>query len=142
MSNNGSGTDDLTAADLETIARRCNSAIWFLQGRSGDRTAPSPRLEDAPPWAAESTYESIRAVLAGVTPEQLWQDWAAARRAGGWVYGKVKDPAAKTHPCLADDYAQLPEHEQFKDEIFLGIIRDFTERKRKEGWTSLRPCSA
>jgi hypothetical protein len=114
---------DLDEADMKRIAAACNSAVWFLQRSTGDQVAPTPRLEDAPPWAVESTYDSIRAVLAGVTMEQLWQHWAAAKRKAGWVHGDVKDPVAKTHPCLTAGYSQLPAREKYKDRVFLGIIR-------------------
>jgi len=112
-------------ADLERIAAACNSAVWFIQRSStGDQLAPTPRLEDAPAWAVDSTYDSIRAVLGGATMEQLWQHWAEAKRAAGWVHGEVKDPAANppTHPCLVDDYSQLPDREHYKDRVFTGII--------------------
>jgi hypothetical protein len=109
--------------------------IWWLQLSSGDPTrAPSPRLEDAPEWAVESTRDSVRAVLSGVTMEQLWQHWAAAKRAADWKYGEVKDAAAKTHPCLVDNYSQLSAREHFKDSVFLGAVKEYTRRQaaRKE----------
>lgn len=130
------GTDEtgLDPADMERIAAACNSAIWFLQRGSGEQLAPTPWLKDAPAWAVESTEDSVRAVWAGVTMEQLWQRWAAAKRADDWVYGPVKDPAKKTHPCLVGDYSELPAREQHKDRVFVGVIElEMVRRVRKDG---------
>lgn len=121
---------ELSDAELEELTAACNSAIWWLQlGTGSPPEAPTPRLEDAPEWAAESTRDSVLAVLAGVTAEQLWQHWAAAKRKDGWVRGDVKDPVARTHPCLTATYAELPERELFKDRVFLGVIQDYLRRR-------------
>jgi hypothetical protein len=37
----------------------------------------------------------------------------------------VKDPEAKTHPCLVP-YDDLPEYQQLKDRVFLAIRRELT----------------
>jgi hypothetical protein len=38
----------------------------------------------------------------------------------GWVYGPERDPVAKTHPDLVE-YAELPQLERDKDEIFAAL---------------------
>jgi hypothetical protein len=113
----------LSAADVDAIVAACHSAIWFQQLSQGDPSTPSPRLANVPEWAAESTRDSVLAVLAGATPEQLWEHWAAAKRADGWTYGEVKDPVAKTHPCLTASYGELSASEHYKDRSYTGIIR-------------------
>lgn len=40
--------------------------------------------------------------------------WAAGRIADGWTYGKKRDDAKKTHPCLVP-YEDLPESEKVYD---------------------------
>jgi hypothetical protein len=133
---------ELSDEDLEELVAACNSAIWWLQlGTGSPPEAPTPRLEDAPGWMAESTRDSVLAVLAGVTAEQLWRRWAAAKRKDGWKRGDVKDPVKKTHPCLVDNYSHLPEHELFKDRVFLGIVQDYTRRRAagKDRETGDRP---
>jgi hypothetical protein len=59
--------------------------------------------------------------------EELWQRWAAAKRADGWKYGKDKDPVAKTHPCLVGDYSELSAREHFKDHVYVGLARLYRE---------------
>ena len=40
--------------------------------------------------------------------------WAQGRIQQGWIYGPVRDDAAKTHPCLVP-YDELPESEKEYD---------------------------
>lgn len=39
----------------------------------------------------------------------------------GWVYGDVKDPELKTHPCLVP-YNELPVEQKTKDTLFINIV--------------------
>lgn len=126
---------ELGEAEMKQIAAACNSAIWWLQRSSDEQTAPTPWLEDAPQWAVESTYDSIRAVLAGTTMEQLWQHWAAAKRKAGWVHGDVKNQVARTHPCLVDRYSDLPARERYKDRVFVGVIQLARQRQARSTGT-------
>ena len=43
--------------------------------------------------------------------ENVHENWSAGRIAEGWVYGEVRDDAAKTTPCLVP-YSELPEEEK------------------------------
>jgi hypothetical protein len=56
------------------------------------------------------------------TPEQSHQSWLAQKRAEGWIWGLVKDPTAKTHPCMVP-YADLQPEQRAKDELFLAAVR-------------------
>lgn len=73
-------------------------------------------------WQKESAIQGIGVALSGATPEQQHQAWREAREADGWVHGPVKDPVAKTHPCLVA-YSQLPEMQKAKDALFGAIVR-------------------
>lgn len=46
--------------------------------------------------------------------ENVHENWAAGRIADGWVYGKTRDDAQKTTPCLVP-YAELTEEEKAFD---------------------------
>lgn len=104
----------------EDIARVCHEANRGIQAIAGD-PAPSPEWDQAPTWQRESAIGGVRQALAGDDPQRLHESWCAAKRAEGWVYGPVKDAAAKTHPCLMP-YAALPAAEQIKDRLFLAIV--------------------
>jgi len=88
----------------------------------GDFT--QPEWDEAPTWQRSSAMSGVRAALSNPeqTPEDSHKGWLKEKMDDGWVYGEEKDPAEKTHPCMVD-YEELPEEQQAKDHIFLGIVR-------------------
>ena len=79
--------------------------------------------EDAPEWQKSSCMAGVRGVLAhGYTPREYHGAWLADKKAGGWVYGPVKDPVKKEHPCMVP-YDELPEDQRRKDDIFVTVVR-------------------
>ena len=102
------------------IARVCHEANRALQVNQGDPD-PSPSWENAPDWQKESAVEGVATALAGATPEDLHAAWCRHKYATGWVWGPVKDPIAKTHPCLVD-YDRLPADQRDKDKVFRAIV--------------------
>lgn len=56
-----------------------------------------------------------------MTPEGSHQAWMEYKAAEGWVYGEVKDEAAKTHPCMVP-YAELSQTQRSKDYLFKGVV--------------------
>lgn len=83
-----------------------------------------PHWGNAPLWQRDSAVRGVQAILADpdTTPEQSHEGWMAQKRKDGWVYGKVKDPTAKTHPCLVP-YDALPPVQRAKDSIFGAVVR-------------------
>lgn len=79
--------------------------------------------EDAPQWQKDSAIAGVRAVLSGEanTPEEQHQCWLDLKNEEGWVYGPVKDPEKKTHPCMVP-YAELPAYQRVKDSIFRAVV--------------------
>lgn len=81
------------------------------------------------PW--EAADESQRSsVMAGVemhlknpdvSPEQSHEAWLASKVADGWTYAAIKDPVAKTHPCVMP-YADLPVEQRAKDHLFKAVV--------------------
>lgn len=110
--------------DIEEIAEVCHEANRALQLLAGED--PSPHFREAPSWQIDSALEGVSAALEGQTSEQLHESWCRYKIADGWVYGKVKDAAAKTHPCLVP-YPELPVKQRLKDAVFRGIVAAFTE---------------
>lgn len=87
-----------------------------------------PAWVDAPGWQVESA-------LAGVRFHQKNPDagdsashdcWLEQKRADGWVYGPVKDPAKKEHPCMVP-FEDLPKEQQMKDSLFRAVVRAVLE---------------
>jgi hypothetical protein len=79
---------------------------------------------EAPNWQKASAITGVVAVLEGSasTPEEQHEHWYKTKEADGWVYGEVKDPETKTHPCMVP-YSDLPPEQQAKDAIFRATVR-------------------
>jgi hypothetical protein len=105
---------------IESVAEVCHEANRVLQ-KMADDPMVSPHWDDAPDWQRTSAMEGVANAVKGRTPAELHEDWCHHKRADGWVYGRVKDPQAKTHPCLVP-YDDLPRAERMKDRLFLAIV--------------------
>jgi hypothetical protein len=84
--------------------------------------------DEAEEWQRRSAVQG--ALFAINNPDATASDqheaWFKAKQADGWKYGTVKDPAAKTHPCMVP-YDQLPESQRFKDHLFRAIALVFAK---------------
>lgn len=109
----------------EQIAEICHEANAAYCRTLGDMT--QDRWEDAPGWQKESAVNGVRLHLEDPTlgPEQSHNAWMAEKAAAGWKHGPVKDPEKKEHPCFVR-YEMLPPEQQFKDTLFLSIVRACT----------------
>lgn len=77
--------------------------------------------DDAADWQRNSALEGIQGVLRGNTPEAQHDDWCNSKLRDGWVWGSVKDPTEKTHPCLVP-YDALPAEQKAKDAIYIAVV--------------------
>lgn len=84
-----------------------------------------PTWDKAPNWQRDSAIAGVEAIIRGdiKTPEDSHKAWYALKKEDGWVYGKEKDPEAKTHPCLVP-YAKLPMEKRAKDALFVGTVNN------------------
>lgn len=105
----------------EQIARVCHEVNRAYCESQGDHSQPA--WPDAPTWQQHSAYMGVRGILNGTIthPEQSHESWLAVKRADGWVYGPVKDPERKVHPCMVP-YAELPPAQQVKDALFFAVV--------------------
>lgn len=97
------------------LSHECNRAYCESIG-----DLSQPEWKDAPEWQKESARSGIRFLQENpeTTPEQSHQSWLQQKVSDGWVYGPVKDPAKKEHPCLVC-YKELPDEQKVKDGIFI-----------------------
>jgi len=104
----------------EEIAHVCHDANRAYSRTLGDESHPP--WEDAPEWQRASAISGVQGLIDGTTsPAGLHERWAAEKRADGWTYGEVKDPEARTHPCLVP-YDDLPPEQRRKDALFLAVV--------------------
>lgn len=104
---------------IAKLAHETNRAYCMFLGDMSQ-----PTWEDAPEWQRDSAMNGVRFHRGNpdARPEDSHESWMAEKVADGWVYGEVKDPEAKTHPCIKP-YDELPEAQRLKDHLFLAIVR-------------------
>lgn len=79
--------------------------------------------DEAPEWQKQSAISGVKLHKDGNHgPEVSHQAWMQEKLDDGWVYGEVKDPEKKTHPCLVP-FDKLPVEQQSKDYIFRAVVR-------------------
>jgi hypothetical protein len=107
---------------IAAAAQRAHEANRAYCLSIGDASQPS--WDDAPKWQKDSAIAGVKAILADplLTPEQSHEGWLGLKEEEGWVYGPVKDPDLKQHPCMVP-YDQLPEDQKKKDDIFQREVR-------------------
>lgn len=110
---------------LDRIARTCHEVNRAYCAAIGDNSHVA--WDEAPDWQKISAVAGATGAIANpeATPADMHGFWMADKRADGWVYGPVKDPEAKTHPCMVP-YDQLPPEQRAKDALFLAVVRAMT----------------
>ena len=105
---------------VEACARAAHEVNRAYCIALGDMSQPP--WEDAPGWQKASALNGVVGALNGNTPEQSHEGWLREKEATGWVYGPVKDPEKKKHPCFLP-YAKLSPEQRMKDALFVGTVR-------------------
>lgn len=107
----------------ETIARVCHEVNRAYCQSIGDNSQPS--WDEAPDWQKSSATNGVYFHLCNdVTPEMSHESWMAQKVSEGWVYGPVKDPLKKEHPCMVP-YSELPVEQRTKDYLFKAVVDAF-----------------
>jgi RyR domain. len=113
-------TQQESRMDTTTLAAICHEANRALCRAIGDHS--QPEWADAPDWQRYSAVAGVKAHLREpLTPEESHGLWMGHKTNDGWVYGPIKDPVAKTHPCMVP-YNQLPPAQRAKDHLFAAIV--------------------
>jgi hypothetical protein len=108
----------LNREDIARVAHEVNRA--YCQAL-GDDSQPAWNL--APEWQRMSAINGVEFHTAdpNAGPEASHESWLDEKICGGWRYGPVKDPVAKTHPCVLP-FSELPAEQQAKDFIFRAVV--------------------
>lgn len=106
---------------VERIARVCHAVNRDYCAALGDTSQPA--WADAPDWQKGSAMLGVKLHLGNPNAglQASHESWMAQKVADGWVYGAVKDPEAKTHPCIVP-FAELPREQKCKDYIFRAVV--------------------
>lgn len=111
---------------IEAVAKVCHEANRAYCETIGDNS--QPKWENAPQWQKDSAITGVNFHFENFSagqepsPSASHNSWLAEKRAAGWKYGPVKDPAKKEHPCFMP-YDGLPIDQRLKDHIFAAIAK-------------------
>ena len=105
----------------EQIAQVVHEANAAYCRTIGDNTQLS--WATAPEWQRDSAIDGVRKTRDGTitSPEESHKSWLAQKEADGWIFGDVKDPDKKEHPCMVP-YEELPPEQRVKDSLFQAIV--------------------
>jgi hypothetical protein len=112
--------------NIEQIARVCHAANLAYCESIGDHSQKS--WEEAEQWQRDSALKGVEFAIAhpNVGPLAQHEAWSQHKLREGWKLGPIKDPVAKTHPCLVA-FADLPAEQKAKDFLFRHIVKAFVE---------------
>ena len=112
--------------NVEQIAQVCHETNRAYCQTIGDDSQPT--WENAPEWQKKSAQNGVIFHIENPlsNPWDSHENWVREKRAQGWVFGPVKDPEKKEHPCMVP-FHQLPMEQQMKDQLFISIVKSFVE---------------
>ena len=78
---------------------------------------------DAEQWQRDSAIKGVQFALDNptATPEAQHEAWYKDKEKDGWMFGSIKDPVKKEHPCMLP-YHMLPKEQQIKDKLFTAVV--------------------
>jgi hypothetical protein len=113
----------MNKGNIAKVAHEINRA--FCQA-FGDNSQPT--WEEAPQWQRDSAIMGVDLHTgnpdAGV--EDSHNSWMAQKVAEGWVWGPVKLPEKKEHPCIVP-YEELPVEQKAKDFLFRQVVHSLKD---------------
>jgi hypothetical protein len=86
---------------------------------------PSPPYDALDDEGRETILSLVLHIRLGGSPEMAHKKWVDRMAAKGYVYGKAKDPIARTHPCMVE-YHDLSVWERRKILSAFRIVYAFT----------------
>ena len=103
---------------IAQVAHEVNKAYCEALGDTSQ-----PTWADAPDWQRDSAIAGVKFHIEnpGASASASHDAWLAQKKADGWKYGLVKDPAKKEHPCFVP-FEHLPTEQKAKDFLFRQIV--------------------
>jgi len=89
-----------------------------------------PKWEDATEWQKKSAINGVLFHIKNTcaSPSRSHDSWLAEKEEAGWVYGAVKNPQKKQHPCMVP-FDKLPTEQKAKDYIFRQVVHSLLRIK-------------
>lgn len=112
--------------NIEQITKTCHEVNRAFCESIGDLS--QPKWGEAPQWQKESTINEVKFHLDNPNskPCDSHNNWMKDKINDGWVFGMVKNPETKEHPCIIP-YESLPKDQQVKDYLFISVVHSFIQ---------------
>lgn len=112
----------LTIAQIAEVCYEANRAYCRAIGDNSQ-----PPWEQAANWQRISNMNGVNFIEQNpqASASASHDSWLAEKTSSGWIFGKVKDPDKKEHPCCVP-YDALPEEQKRKDYLFGAIVRSLS----------------
>lgn len=107
--------------NIEIIAQMCHEVNRAWCAINNDPTQKP--WNEAEQWQRDSAIKGVQFALDNpdATPESQHEAWYKDKEKDGWMYGPIKDPVKKEHPCMLP-YNMLPKEQQVKDKLFCAVV--------------------
>lgn len=114
-----------TIEQIAKVAHEINAALCLAYGDDSQ-----PLWDEAPEWQRKQAVNGVKFHICNpdASPSASHDSWLAEKIADGWVYGDIKDPEAKTHPCCVE-YELLPPQQKAKDYLFKQVVHSIALSK-------------
>lgn len=108
----------LTKEQIAKVAHETNKAYCEAFG-----DLSQPDWVNAPQWQKDSAMLGVdlHTNNPNAGPDDSHNSWLKQKLEEGWVYGTIKNPDKKEHPCICS-YSELPQQQQAKDFLFRSIV--------------------
>lgn len=108
----------MTTEQIAQVAHEINRAYCIAMGDDSQL-----EWSEAPQWQKDSAVLGVEFHIDNpdAEPEASHENWAREKHANGWVYGEVKNPEKKEHPCMVP-FKYLPMEQQAKDYLFRQVV--------------------
>ena len=108
----------INQAHVASVAHEVNRAYCKAIGDDSQ-----PKWGEAPEWQKKSAIDGVSFHLQNrdAGPEASHENWLKMKKDEGWVYGEIKDPDKKEHPCIKP-FNELPKEQQIKDHLFRAVV--------------------
>jgi hypothetical protein len=122
----------MTTTDIARVAHEVNKSYCESIGDHSQKS-----WEEAEGWQKQSAIKGVQFALENpdAPPSAQHDSWTADKVKDGWVYGPVKNPDTKEHPCLVP-YEELPLEQRTKDYLFQAVVKSLKENIRKNEFYS------
>ena len=115
---------------IEKIAEVCHETNRAYCRVIGDNS--QPHWDDAPEWQKASAINGVTNILNGTikSPRQSHENWLELKKKEGWIWGAVKNPDTREHPCMVE-YDELPQEQRVKDTLFFFVTETLANKRTK-----------